>query len=99
MAPSSTEVEIAESILAGEESSLHNAIFAACAKAADEHLTDRVKKRWLAKNKDRIEETGCDPEQAYQAWRHGKIDELAYAIESNVLEALEEECLDDEDVE
>jgi len=86
---------IAGQIIEDESADLATVILAACQKVADQTLTDRVKRNWKAKNKDRIATMGLDADEACAAWCCGRTDELAFAIEANVLRALEDEVMDD----
>ena len=82
-------------LLEEESADLSAVILAACQKVADQTLTDRVKRNWKSKNKERIERMGLDADEACAAWCHGRTDELAFAIEANVLSTLEDEATDD----
>lgn len=87
---------IAKGLLEQEDGDLFDGIRTAVHRAADEALTPRIKKQWLAAHDEAIREEECDPEEAYGAWCQGRIDELASAHESAVIDALSEQVLEDE---
>jgi len=77
----------------------HEAITAACERAADELLTNRKKRAWLEENADAIHKAGGDSEEAYRAWARGRVDELASVLEADVLDAVAEDACPDDDSE
>lgn len=89
--------EIAEKILAGTP--VRAAISEACEAAAKQVEADRKRKAaWLAD----LAENSDSPlngngEAAWKAYCQGMADELAYAIDADVLDALEGEGDDDDD--
>lgn len=90
--------EIAEKIIAG--TAVRAAISDACAEAAKPTLTDRKRKTaWLTENKDDLPTapSSSSNDDAWAAYCQGMADELAYAIEPDVLDALEGDGEDDED--
>ena len=88
------ENELAEQIL--EKGDLRGTIHAAAARSAAGPQLDRYKRQWLRDNEEEIKEAGGDADAAWKAFLDGRIDELANALEPNVLEAMEE-ALGDED--
>ncbi len=87
--------EVAKHILAQDDASLTDEIVAACAVAATA-LSPRVKKTWLADHGDEIQETGVDPEEAYQAWVAGRVDELARVLEPHIMSAVADLVFEEE---
>ncbi len=65
-------------------------------RASEEVLTTRIKRKWLGEHDADIRAQDGDPEEAYQAWCQGRIDELASAYESEVIDSLAELVLEDE---
>jgi hypothetical protein len=61
----------------------------------------RFKTAWLKENDDAIQEAGVRSDDAFEAYVEGLRDELAFSLEPEVLEAIEEEIdgpsEDDED--
>jgi hypothetical protein len=64
---------------------VREAIMAACRRAATPLEVGKAKSRWLAESKEAISEAEVDGDAAYAAFLQGRIDELAYATEENVL--------------
>jgi molybdopterin-guanine dinucleotide biosynthesis protein A len=91
-----SDEDIAKEILAAEDASLHEAIRSACEKAAAQTLTPRVKKNWMAEHAAQATEDGLSPDDAYQAWCDGRIDELVSVIEPAILDALAAQLFEDE---
>jgi hypothetical protein len=87
--------EVAQHVLGQEEASLTDAIVAACEVAA-RALSARVKKNWLADHDEEIKEASLDPEEAYQAWVAGRVDELARVLEPHVVGAIADEVFEAE---
>lgn len=69
----------------------HEAISAACDRAAAELLTSRKKRAWLAEHEEAIKNAGLDREEAYRSWARGRVDELASVLEGDVLDAVAED--------
>ncbi len=67
---------------------LRQLIAQACEAAAAPLDTTRSKNRWLSDHEAEIKEDGLDEQEAYRVWRQGRIDELAYALEEQVLQVL-----------
>lgn len=57
----------------------------------------RQHRKWLNDHADAITAAGGDKEAAFAAWRQGRIDELAYAIEGQAVEALHDIYGDDDE--
>lgn len=87
---------IAHTILEQEDGDLFEAVRAAVHKAAEPSLTARIKRTWLAERDAYIREAACDPEEAYQAWAQGRIDELASSYEGSVIDEIASKVLEDE---
>jgi len=60
----------------------------ACRKASVSLEHSNLKKAWVAAHADAIKAAGGDAEVAYAAYLHGCTDELAYALEQDVVDAL-----------
>jgi hypothetical protein len=96
--------DIAEDALAEEMvrtgARFRDVVSAACEKAAAPLDGGKLKKIWITEHNDQITAAGGDTRAAYAAFLQGKADELAYALEPGVVEALREqfgEEGDDED--
>lgn len=75
---------------------LRRAIEEACERVATPFQTGKSKRLWLLENADDV--AGLDPDLAYKAFLQGRIDELAYVLEPDVVGALgEDEDGEDED--
>ncbi len=72
-------------------------IAAACATAAKPLETSKMKTVWNAAHATAIKEAGGDAAAAYAAYLQGCADELAYAMEQDVIEALIAQFEDGED--
>lgn len=93
-----TEV-IAEQVAAGK-GTIHELLHKAVSDAAKGLEVDRQKRRWIADYEDEIKEAGGDQDVAYRHYCEGRVDELVYRLEPDVLEELEDddgEGSDDED--
>ena len=86
-----SEAHIAAQVRKQSIASPREVIMAACEKVGELFDTGRVKRKWLADHGEEIKAQGCDGEKAYHAWMRGRIDELAYSVESNVLAEMAEE--------
>lgn len=82
---------IAEQVAAGK-GTIHELLHKAVSDAAKGLEVDRQKRRWLSDYEDEIKQAGGDGEAAYRHYCDGRIDELVYVLEPEVLE-----CLDDEE--
>lgn len=81
-----TEDDLVTAILAPDAEPLRDVLLEVCRNAAKPLETGKTKRKWL---EDHREEIGSDdPEEAYKAWLHGRVDELAYALEGDVITAL-----------
>jgi hypothetical protein len=91
--------DIANKLRAGE-TTLRDAILAACESIALLSVSSGSKRTWISRHEAAIAEAGGDAEAAHMAWIRGRIDELAYVVEPEVISALsdeEEELLSDSD--
>jgi hypothetical protein len=70
--------------------SLNAVIRDSCVEAAKKLETGKIKNVWIAEHEDEIKAAGGDSAGAYQAWVTGRIDELTYATEGEVVGAMEE---------
>jgi hypothetical protein len=97
--------EIEEAVLVERMDSgtpFREAIAEACAKVTVPLETGKRKREWLAVHQADL--VGLNADEAYAAYLQGRVDELAYALEQNVLTALgdrflgkEEDSGDDDD--
>ena len=87
---------IAEQVMAGK-GDLHALLHKAVSEAAKGLEVDRQKRRWLADYEDDIKEAGGDGEAAYRHYCDGRIDELVYQLEPDVLEDIAVEIGEDDD--
>jgi len=85
---------IAEQVLAGK-GTIHDLLHKAVSDAAKGLEVDRQKRRWLADYEDEVKEAGGDGEEAYKHFCAGRVDELVYMLEPDVVEALDEDAEDD----
>lgn len=95
--------EIAQRVLDGK-GDIHDLVKKAAAAAAEPLRIDRKKRRWIEDSADEIKAAGGDNEEAYNHYLDGRVDELVYRLESDVLEDIgalisDEDPDDDEDVE
>lgn len=93
--------DIAEDALAADMvrtgASFRDVVTAACTKVAAPLDGGKAKKIWIAEHGDQITAAGGDAEAAYAAFLLGRVDELAYALEPGVVEALGEQFGDGEE--
>jgi len=87
--------QVAKTILDADDASVTDAIVAACQTTA-QALSARVKRTWLADHDDEIKEHAADPEEAYQAWLAGRVDELARVLEPHVVGAIADDVFEPE---
>lgn len=102
------EEDLAARVLDGKIS-VHDACVAAAENAAKPLEVDRRKRTWLADNEDAIKDANdcasdgkMEPkwgDEAYSHYLHGKIDELAMMLESDVVEAMSHDLFDDDNEE
>jgi hypothetical protein len=86
---------IAEQVIA-DKGTIHELLHAAVSAAAKGLEVDRQKKRWISDYEDEIAAAGGDSDAAYRHFCDGRIDELVYRLEPEVLEDLEVDDDDDE---
>lgn len=89
---------IAERVMAGD-GSVHELLHKAVSDAAKGLELDRQKRRWLADSEDEIKEAGGDGDEAYRHYCEGRVDELVYQLEPEVLEDIGIEIGDEEEEE
>lgn len=82
--------------MVGEGTPLRDAVLFACARAAAPLEGGKAKRQWTEEHKDAIKTAGGDADAAYGAYLQGRVDDLAYAIEEAVLDALDQRFGDDE---
>ncbi len=68
--------------------SIHERLHEAASKAAQSLFVDRKKRQWLEDFEEDIKTAGVDPDQAYAAWCEGRVDELVFTIEGEVVEEM-----------
>lgn len=86
--------DVAEKLRPGG-ATLRDAILAACDAAAKPLDSGKSKRTWIAERTEDIAEAGGNAEEAYRAWLKGRIDELAYMLEPEVINALAGENVED----
>lgn len=86
---------IAEKVMAGD-GGIHELLHKAVSDAAKGLELDRQKRRWLADSEDEIKEAGGDGDEAYRHYCDGRVDELVYQLEPEVLEDIGVEIGDEE---
>lgn len=74
----------------------HDVLIEKCRTAAKE-ISTRTKNDWLRENASAITAAGLRPEQAYDAYLAGRVDELRYALEEELIERLADVVGDDDD--
>lgn len=84
---------IAEQVLA-DKGTPHDLLHKAVSDAAKGLEVDRQKRRWLADYEEEISSAGGDGEEAYRHYCAGRVDELVYRLEPDVLEDLDEDADD-----
>jgi hypothetical protein len=67
---------------------LRDAVLAACVAVAQPLGTSKAKRKWIDEHQDEIAEAGGSAEQAHDAWVRGRVDELAYMLEPEVINAV-----------
>lgn len=80
--------EIAALVLKGN-GSIHELLVKAVTEVAAPLRVDRKKKAWYEEYEDEIKEAGGDQEEAYRHYLQGRIDELVFQLEPEVLDELE----------
>ena len=87
---------IAEDVAAGK-GTIHELLADAVSKAAKGLDVDKAKRRWIEAWEDEIKEAGGDSEAAHEHFTQGRVDELVYRLEPEVLEDLDPDADDDDD--
>ena len=88
--------EIAEAVTAGK-GSIHDLLVKAAAAAAEPLRVDRKKRTWIEDWEDEIKEAGGDSDEAYSTYLQGRIDELAHALDADVVAAMVDPGEDEDD--
>lgn len=88
---------VADALLAGDEGDVRAATEEMCQRLLDAKLTAGAKRRWIAERDAAIREEHCDPEQAFAAWRQGRLDQLVALAEPNVISSLSELVIEDDE--
>lgn len=86
-------------LTSNDDVSLRDAVREACATAASALAGSKDQRKWVDKHKTAIADAGGDSDAAHSAWRQGRIDELAYSLEQDVVDAISDEVLDEEEEE
>jgi hypothetical protein len=89
---------IAEQVLAGK-GDIHELLHKAVSDAAKGLMVDRQKRQWLGDFEDEIKESGGDGDAAYEHYCRGRVDELVFILEPEVLSDLDEDADDGEEEE
>ena len=79
--------ELARAVVDGK-GTVHEQLRAAVAKAAEPLRVDRKKRQWISDWEEEIDKAGGDKEEAYNHFCEGRIDELIYALEPDVIEEM-----------
>jgi hypothetical protein len=87
---------IAERVLAGD-GTIHELLHKAASDAAKGLEVDRQKRRWISDYEEEIKEAGGDGDEAYRHYCDGRVDELVYTLEPEVVEDIGVEIGDAED--
>ena len=88
--------EIARLVLKGK-GTIRELLVKAANSAAEPLRVARKKAGWTEEYADEIKEAGGDAEEAYKCYLEGRIDELAYSLEKDVIDELEVELGGDGD--
>jgi DNA polymerase III delta subunit len=96
--------EIARLVMNGK-GSIYELLLKASKAAAEPLLVARKKRTWIEEFEAEIKTAGGDAEEAYRHYIDGRVDELAFSLERDAVEALAEACgsgtsgdgVDDED--
>jgi hypothetical protein len=79
--------ELAKKLRAGDVA-FRDAVLAACDAVAQPLSGGKAKRKWLDEHQEEIAQAGGSAEQAHAAWVKGRVDELAYMLEPDVINAL-----------
>lgn len=96
-------LEIAQLVIDGK-GEIHDLVKKAAAAAAEPLRVDRKKRRWIEDSAEEIKLAGGSNEDAYAHYLDGRIDELVYRLEGDVVEDIgslisDEEPGDEDDAE
>jgi hypothetical protein len=83
--------EIARLVMNGK-GSIHELLTKAAKAAAEPLLVARKKRTWIEEFEDEIKTAGGDSEEAYRHYIDGRVDELAFSLERDAVEALGDAC-------
>lgn len=70
---------------------VRTAVAKAIADRSGARVAERKKSEWLEENEEEITERKLDKDIAYEYWMTGRIDEVTNAVESEVLDEMEQE--------
>lgn len=87
---------IAEDVSAGK-GTIHELLHKAATAIATAAGADRSKRTWLEENEDEIKAAGGDKDEAWAHYRDGRIDELVYQLEPDVIQDLDDPQGEDDD--
>lgn len=78
---------------------MHAIVMAECKRVCEPMRSAREQRKWASDKatEEAIAEAGGDADAAYAAWCLGRIDELAMAVERNVIDELCQDDGDDDD--
>jgi len=83
--------EIARLVMNGK-GTIHELLLKASKAAAEPLLVARKKRTWIEEFEAEIKTAGGDAEEAYRHYIDGRVDELAFSLEQEVVESLGEAC-------
>lgn len=70
--------------------SLRDAVYAAAESVGAAHVSGRTRRKWIDEHSEAIAKADGDGDGAYAAWLQGRVDELAFKLESQIVETLGE---------
>lgn len=82
--------DLVDLVLKTSGKALHVVLRESCMQAASKLETGKVKNEWIANEQKEIKAAGGDADAAYEAWVAGRVDELVYATETEVIDAMNE---------
>ena len=82
--------DLVDLILKTSGKALHVVLRESCMQAASKLETGKVKNVWIVEHDDEIKAAGGDSAAAYEVWVAGRVDELVYATETEVIDAMNE---------
>jgi hypothetical protein len=89
--------DLAARLMVPNGKSLRDTVMAASRAVAAPLESGKTKQRWIAEHDADIKAAGGDADAAFKAWLEGRVDELAYVLEPDVLAAMGEDDDDDDD--